>query len=165
MIGPCSGLFGLYGLENGKRCRHVNFYCQKILKSQKNYENLDFSTCGLCLAFKIFLAFFQFSWPSDILNIQNYTNLNYFEAILPLKQFLLKILQPGSVCTVTRKFPVMDKMDKNGGLNTSFTLWDTIAHTTSPFIRTTREISSHFELSIQFASNHTQSMLTVIRLN
>ena len=46
---------------------------------------------------KIFLAFFQFSWPSDILNIQNYSNLNYFEAILPLKQFLLKNWQTGSV--------------------------------------------------------------------
>ena len=59
MIGPCSGLFGLYGFENGKRCRHVNFYCQKILKSQKNYENLDFSTCGLCLAFKNFFGLFS----------------------------------------------------------------------------------------------------------
>ena len=103
MIGPCSGLFGLYGFENGKRCRHVNFYCQLILKSQKNYENLDFSTCGLCLAFKIFLAFYQFSWPSDILNIQNYSNLNYFEAILPLKQFLLKNWQTGSVCVAQRR--------------------------------------------------------------
>ena len=44
---------------------------------------------------KKFLAFFQFSWPSDILNIQNHSNLSYFEAILPLKQFLLKIWQSG----------------------------------------------------------------------
>ena len=36
---------------------------------------------------KKFLAFFQFSWPSDILNIQNHSNLSYFEAILPRKQF------------------------------------------------------------------------------
>ena len=47
---------------------------------------------------KNFLAFFQFSWPSDILNIQNHSNLSYFEAILPLKQFLLKIWQSGLVC-------------------------------------------------------------------
>ena len=47
---------------------------------------------------KIFLAFFQFSWPSDILNIQNQSNLSYFETILSLKQFLLKIWQSGSVC-------------------------------------------------------------------
>ena len=49
---------------------------------------------------KIFLAFFQFSWPSDILNIQNHSNLSYFEAILPSKQFLLKIWQSGSLCEV-----------------------------------------------------------------
>ena len=62
MIWPCSGLFGLYGFENGKRGHHVNFYCQLILKSQKNYENLDFSTSGLCLAFKKFFGlFFNFS--------------------------------------------------------------------------------------------------------
>ena len=47
---------------------------------------------------KNFLAFFQCSWPSDILNIQNNSNLSYFEVILPLKQFLLKIRQSGSVC-------------------------------------------------------------------
>ena len=42
----------------------MNFYFQLIIKSWKNYENLDFSTSGLCLAFKkifglfsIFLAF------------------------------------------------------------------------------------------------------------
>ena len=46
---------------------------------------------------KKFLAFFQFSWPSDVLIIQNHLNLSYFEAILPLKQFLLKIWQSGSV--------------------------------------------------------------------
>ena len=63
-------------------------------------ENLGFSTSGLCLAFKIFLAFFQFFWPSDVLIIQNHSNLSYFEAILPLKQFLLKIWQSGSVCYV-----------------------------------------------------------------
>ena len=44
---------------------------------------------------KIFLAFFQCSWPSDILNIQNHSNLSYFETILSLKQFLLKIWQSG----------------------------------------------------------------------
>ena len=60
-------------------------------------ENLGFSTSGLCSAFKIFLAFFQFFWPSDVLIIQNHSNLSYFEAILPLKQFLLKIWQSGSV--------------------------------------------------------------------
>ena len=59
MIWPCSGLFGLYGFENGKRWRHVNFYCQLILKSQKNYEHLDFFTCGLCLAFKNFFGLFS----------------------------------------------------------------------------------------------------------
>ena len=48
---------------------------------------------------KKFLAFFQFSWPSDILNIQNHSNLSYFETILSLKQFLLKIWQSGSVCS------------------------------------------------------------------
>ena len=47
---------------------------------------------------KIFLAFFQFSWPSDIMNIQNHSNLSYFKAIFPLKQFLLKIWQSGSMC-------------------------------------------------------------------
>ena len=47
---------------------------------------------------KKILAFFQFFWPSDILNIQNHSNLSYFEAIWPLKQFLLKISQSGSVC-------------------------------------------------------------------
>ena len=47
---------------------------------------------------KNFLAFFQFFWPSDILNIQNHSKLSYFEAILLLKQFLLKIWQSGSVC-------------------------------------------------------------------
>ena len=34
---------------------------------------------------KFFLAFFQFSWPSDVLIIQNHSNLSYFEAILLLK--------------------------------------------------------------------------------
>ena len=53
---------------------------------------------------KNFLAFFQFSWPSDILNIQNHSNLSYFEAILPLKQFLLKIWQSGSVCIGPKLF-------------------------------------------------------------
>ena len=47
---------------------------------------------------KKFLAFFQFSWPSDVLMVQNHSNLSCFEAILPLKQFLLKIWQSGSVC-------------------------------------------------------------------
>ena len=47
---------------------------------------------------KFFLAFFQFSWPSDVLIVQNHSNLSCFEAILPLKQFLLKIWQSGSVC-------------------------------------------------------------------
>ena len=44
----------------------MNFYFQLIIKSWKNYENLDFSTSGLCLAFKkmfglfsIFQAFIQ----------------------------------------------------------------------------------------------------------
>ena len=46
---------------------------------------------------KHFLAFLQISWPSDILNIQNHSNFCYFEAILQLKQFLLKIWQTGSV--------------------------------------------------------------------
>ena len=49
---------------------------------------------------KNFLAFFQPSQPSDILNIPNHSNLNNFEAILPLKEFLLKIWQTGSVCNV-----------------------------------------------------------------
>ena len=57
-----------------------------------------FPAVAFVLPSKFFLAFFQFSWPSDILNIQNYSNLNYFEAILPLKQFLLKNWQTGSVC-------------------------------------------------------------------
>ena len=35
--------------------------------------------------------------PNLILNIQNHSNLNYFEVILPLKQFLLKIWQNGSL--------------------------------------------------------------------
>jgi hypothetical protein len=42
---------------------------------------------------KQFLVFSQFIWPSDVLNIQNQSNLSYFEAILPLKLFLLKIWQ------------------------------------------------------------------------
>ena len=42
---------------------------------------------------KQFLAFSQFIWPSDVLNIQNQSNLSYFEAILPLKLFLLQIWQ------------------------------------------------------------------------
>ena len=46
---------------------------------------------------KYILAFFQFSQASDVLNIPNRANLNHFEAILPLKQFLLKIWQTGSV--------------------------------------------------------------------
>ena len=40
---------------------------------------------GLCLAFKNIFDIFKFSWPSDILNIQNHSNLSYFEAILLLK--------------------------------------------------------------------------------
>ena len=72
MIWPCSGLFGLYDFENGKRCRHMNFYFQLILKSPKKYENLDFSISGLCLAFKkyfglfsIFLAFRCLEYPKS----------------------------------------------------------------------------------------------------
>ena len=59
MIWPYSGLFGLYDFENGKRWRHMNFYFQLILKSPKNYENLGFSTSGLCLAFKKFFGLFS----------------------------------------------------------------------------------------------------------
>ena len=55
----CSGLFGLYDFENGKRWRHMNFYFQLTLKSPKNYENLGFSTSGLCLAFKNFFGLFS----------------------------------------------------------------------------------------------------------
>ena len=36
---------------------------------------------------KKFLVFFQFSWPSHVLIIQNHSILSYFEAILSLKQF------------------------------------------------------------------------------
>ena len=32
----------------------------------------------------------QLPWPSDIVIIQNHSNLSYFEAILPLKQFCWK---------------------------------------------------------------------------
>ena len=53
------------------------------LRKVKNYEIFSFSTSGLCWAFKIMLAFFQYSRPSDVLNIQNQSNLSYFEAILP----------------------------------------------------------------------------------
>ena len=59
MIWPYSGLFGLYDFENGKRWRRMNSYFQLILKSPNNYENLGFWTSGLCLAFKIFLAFYS----------------------------------------------------------------------------------------------------------
>ena len=45
-------------------------------------------------------AFFQLSWPSDVLNIQNHSNLSYFEAILQSKQFLLKIWQSASESNV-----------------------------------------------------------------
>ena len=41
---------------------------------------------------KIFLAFFQFSWPSDILNIE------LFWSNFAIKTILLKIWQSGSVC-------------------------------------------------------------------
>ena len=41
-----------------------------------------------------------FSWPSDVVNIQNLSNLSYLEAILPLNHFLLKIWQSGSVWSV-----------------------------------------------------------------
>ena len=37
----------------------MNFYFQLIIKSWKNYENLDFSTSGLCLAFKKFFGLFS----------------------------------------------------------------------------------------------------------
>ena len=50
---------------------------------------------------KIALSFFctqsEILWPSDILNTQNHSDLSYFEAILSLKHFLLKIWQSGSV--------------------------------------------------------------------
>ena len=59
MIWPYSGLFGLYDFENGKRWCHMNFYFQIMLKSPKNYENLGFSTSGLCLAFKNFFGLFS----------------------------------------------------------------------------------------------------------
>ena len=49
---------------------------------------------------KKILAFFQPSQPSDVLNIPNHSNLNNFEAILPFKEFLLKIWQTGSVWEV-----------------------------------------------------------------
>ena len=62
-----------------------------------------FPTLAFVWPSKIVLAFFQFSRPSDILNIQNYSNLNYFEAILPLKQFLLKNWQTGSVWASGRR--------------------------------------------------------------
>ena len=44
--------------------------------------------------------FWPFFKPSDVLNIPTHSNLNYFESILPSKQFLLKIWQTRSVCTV-----------------------------------------------------------------
>ena len=75
MIWPYSCLFGLYDFENGKRWRHMNFYFQLILKSPKNYENLGFSTSGLCLAFKFSCGIFfnfpdlQMSWIFQIIQI------------------------------------------------------------------------------------------------
>ena len=75
MIWPYSGLFGLYDFQNGKQWRHMNFYFQLTLKSPKKYENLDFSTSGLCLAFKNFFGLFfnfpdlQMSWIFQIIQI------------------------------------------------------------------------------------------------
>ena len=97
MIGPCSGLFGLYGFENGKRCRHVNFYCQKILKGQKNYENLDFSTCGLCLAFKNLFGLFSMFLAFRYLQYSKSFKFELFWSNFAIKTILLKIWQSGSV--------------------------------------------------------------------
>ena len=47
---------------------------------------------GLCLAFKNIFDIFKFSWPSDILNIQNHSNLSYFEAIFAIKTVFAEYL-------------------------------------------------------------------------
>ena len=99
MIGPCSGLFGLYGFKNGKRCHHVNFYCQLTLRSQKNCENLDFSTRGLCLAFKIFFGLLSIFMAFRHLEYSKLFKFELFWSNFAIKQFLLKKSQIGSVCS------------------------------------------------------------------
>ena len=44
---------------------------------------------------KFFLAFFQFSWPSDILNIQNHSNLSYFGSNFAIKTIFAENLAKG----------------------------------------------------------------------
>ena len=56
-----SALFGLYDFENGKRCRHMNFHFQLILKSPKNMKILIFLPLAFDWPSKNILAFFQFS--------------------------------------------------------------------------------------------------------
>ena len=117
MIWPYSGLFGLYDFENGKGWRHMNFYFQLILKSPKIYENLGFFYLWPLFGLqKIFWPFFQFSLPSDVLNIPNHSNFNYFEAILPSNNFCWKICKPDQ-CVLRgpwSKFFIMStEFDKN----------------------------------------------------
>ena len=86
--------WSLYGLKKDGATWIFNSY--QSLKVKRILNILGFPPLGLLSSFNFFLAFFQFSWPSDtlpsdVLNIQNHSNLSYPEAILPWKQFLLKI--------------------------------------------------------------------------
>ena len=63
-----------------------------LKKSKKMWKFGFFYPWPLFGLQKIFWPFFDFT------NLQMYSNLNHFEAILPLKKILLKILQTGSVC-------------------------------------------------------------------
>ena len=92
IIWPCSDLFGLYGLRDEKRWRNMNFLLPIHLKKLKKLRKFGFFHLWPSFGLQIFF------WPSHILNIQNHSNLSYFKAIFPLKQFLLKIWQSGSVC-------------------------------------------------------------------
>ena len=65
-----------------------------LKKSKKLWKFGFFDLWPLFGLQNFFWPFFQFSWPSDVLNIPNHSNLNYFEAILPSNNFCWKICKP-----------------------------------------------------------------------
>ena len=65
-----------------------------LKKSKKLWKFGFFDLWPLFGLQNFFWPFFQFSWPSDVLNIPNHLNLNYFEAILQSNIFCWKIRKP-----------------------------------------------------------------------
>mgnify|MGYP007048339056 CR=1 FL=1 len=87
-----------------------------LKKSKKLWKFGFFDLWPLFGLQKFFWPFFQFSWPSDVLNIPNHSNLNYFEAILPSNNFCWKICKPDQ-CMLrgpwSKFFIVSTEFDKN----------------------------------------------------